>query len=138
MPETGFVIDPRLVGSNHLLGEFPLSRVFFFDDARFPWLMLVPRRKDIREILDLAPADRHQLLDEGMKCSEALLSVSKPDKINIGALGNGVPQLHFHVVGRFVSDAAWPKPVWQFGERQPYPAHTAALLIDKYKKALGF
>lgn len=136
MPESGFALDPRLDDAGLALGELPLSRVFLFDDRRFPWLMLVPRRKAVREILDLAPADRHQLLDEAMVCSEAILTVAKPDKVNIGALGNAVEQLHVHVIGRFRSDPAWPGPVWGFGAREPYAPHAAAPLMDLYRRAL--
>lgn len=138
MPETGFVLDPRLAEVGQHLGNFPLSQVFFFDDARFPWLMLVPRRADISEILDLSEADRQQLFKETMQAAEALREVARPDKLNIGALGNMVRQLHVHIIGRFVSDPAWPGPVWGHGERVPYPAHMAGPMMDKFSKALGF
>ena len=138
MPETGFVLDPHLAQVGHLLGDFPLSHVFFFDDARFPWLMLVPRRANISEILDLDEADRQQLFKETMQAAEALRSVSKPEKLNIGALGNIVRQLHVHIIGRFESDPAWPGPVWGHGERVSYPPHMAGPLMDKLSKALGF
>lgn len=136
--ETGFVLDPRLEEVGHPLGEFPLSRVFLFDDARFPWLMLVPRRKDIAEILDLSEADRRQLFDETLRAAEALRAVARPDKLNIGALGNIVRQLHVHVIGRFASDPAWPGPVWGHGERMPYPPHMVGPLMDRLAKELGF
>jgi diadenosine tetraphosphate (Ap4A) HIT family hydrolase len=137
MPETGFVLDPRLEAPGIALGDFPLCRVFLFDDARFPWLMLVPRRGGAVEILDLAPDDRQALFDETLRAAEALRAVSRPDKLNIGALGNVVPQLHMHIVGRFVSDAAWPGPVWGHGARQPYPPHMAGPLMDAFKARLG-
>lgn len=138
MPETGFQLDPRLATPGISLGDFPLCRVFLFDDARFPWLMLVPRRIGAVEILDLEPADRQALFDETLRAAEALRAVSKPDKLNIGALGNVVPQLHVHVVGRFASDPAWPGPVWGQGERRPYPPHMAGPLADRFAKHLGF
>lgn len=137
MSETGFRLDPRLEEIGHPLAEWPLSRVFLFDDARFPWLMLVPRRSDIAEILDLASADRQQLFDETMKAAEALRAVARPDKLNIGALGNMVRQLHVHIVGRFQSDPAWPGPVWGHGERMPYPAHMVGPLMDRLRQAFG-
>ena len=137
MPETGYSLDPRLDEIGHPLGDFALSRVFLLDDARFPWVMLVPRRKDVSEILDLSEADRHALFAETLRAAEALRSVSKPDKLNIGALGNMVSQLHVHVIGRFASDPAWPGPVWGHGTRVPYPAHMAGPLIDRLRAALG-
>ncbi|MFN3481815.1 HIT domain-containing protein [Rhabdaerophilum calidifontis] len=137
MPETGFVLDPRLDEVGIALHDLPLSTIFLFDDARFPWLMLVPRRAGITEILDLAEADRRQLFDETLRAAAALRAVSAPDKLNIGALGNIVRQLHVHVVGRFQSDPAWPGPVWGHGERRPYPPHMAGPLIDRLSEALA-
>jgi diadenosine tetraphosphate (Ap4A) HIT family hydrolase len=137
MPETGFVLDPRLDEVGIALHDLPLSTIFLFDDARFPWLMLVPRRAGITEILDLAEADRRQLFDETLRAAAALRAVSAPDKLNIGALGNMVRQLHVHVVGRFQSDPAWPGPVWGHGERRPYPPHMAGPLIDRLREALA-
>lgn len=138
MTENGFALDPRLDEIGHPIGDFPLCRVFLLDDARFPWVMLVPRRANIAEILDLEPADRQALFDETMRAAEALRKVSAPDKLNIGALGNIVRQLHVHVIGRFQSDPAWPGPVWGHGERVPYPAHMVGPLRDRLAKALGF
>ena len=138
MPEAGFTLDPRLDATGLHLGDLSLSRVFLVDDARFPWITLVPRRAGIVEILDLIPADRQILFDEMMQVSEALRAHFRPDKLNIGALGNVVSQLHVHVVARFASDPAWPGPVWGHGERVPYPPHMAGPLMDRLGKALGF
>ena len=137
MPENGFVLDPHLENVGHLIGDFPLSHVFLLDDARFPWVMLVPRRANAAEILDLDAADRQALFDETMRAAEALRTVSRPDKLNIGALGNVVRQLHVHIVGRFQSDPAWPGPVWGHGERVPYPSHMVGPLMDRLAKELG-
>lgn len=137
MPEAGFQLAPELAACTHPLGDWPLCHVFLMDDRRFPWVMLVPRRAGISEIIDLDPADRQQLFAEMMQASEALQAVAKPDKLNVGALGNMVRQLHVHVVGRFVSDEAWPGPVWGHGERQPYPPHMVGPLLDRLRKALG-
>lgn len=137
MSEAGFTLDPRLAEIGLPLCDFALSHVFLLDDARFPWLMLVPRRASIAEIIDLAEADRHALFAETMRAAEALRAVSNPDKLNIGALGNMVRQLHVHVVARFASDPAWPGPVWGHGERVPYPPHMAGPLIDRFRAALA-
>jgi diadenosine tetraphosphate (Ap4A) HIT family hydrolase len=134
--ENGFLLDPVIEGMTYELAQWPLSTVFLVDDARFPWLMLVPRRAGISEIIDLSPQDRQVLFDDMMRACEALQQVAMPDKLNIGALGNMVRQLHVHVVGRFASDPAWPGPVWGSGEAKPYPAHMVAPLIDKLQKAL--
>lgn len=138
MTEAGFTLDPRLEASGLVLGDLPLSRVFLVDDARFPWLMLVPRRAGIVEILDLNEGDRQKLFDETLRVSEAVRAHFRPDKLNIGALGNVVSQLHVHVVARFASDPAWPGPIWGHGERVPYPPHMAGPLMDRLANALGF
>jgi diadenosine tetraphosphate (Ap4A) HIT family hydrolase len=138
MPESGFSLDPALEAVGLPLGDFPLSRVFLFDDARYPWLMLVPRRAEKREIIELDAADQAQLFSEITKAMGVLQSVTRPDKLNLGVLGNVTPQLHIHLVGRFVSDPAWPGPVWGHGERKPYPPHMVGVLMDKMAGALGF
>ncbi len=136
MTEAGFTLDPRLEAIGLHLGDLSLSRVFLVDDARFPWITLVPRRAGIVEILDLIEADRQILFDEMMLVSTAIRAHFRPDKLNIGALGNVVSQLHVHVVARFASDPAWPGPVWGHGERVPYPAHMAGPLMDRLRTNL--
>ena len=115
-----FVLHTQLAADTHPLLDLELSRVLLMDDARFPWLILVPRRDGARDWIDLAHAEQHRLLDEVEVCSRALRAVVRPDKLNVAALGNIVPQLHVHVVARHAGDAAWPKPVWGVGERVPY------------------
>jgi diadenosine tetraphosphate (Ap4A) HIT family hydrolase len=115
-----FAIDPRLVAETRLVGDLSLSRLLLMDDARFPWLVLVPRIAGARELLDLDEADRSMLLGEISLLSRALETLFKPDKLNIAALGNVVPQLHVHLLARYQTDAAWPQPVWGRGEREPY------------------
>lgn len=90
------------------------------DDARFPWLILVPRIAGARELTDLDEADRHALLGEISAVGRALEARLTPDKLNIAALGNIVPQLHVHLIARFIGDAAWPQPVWGHGQRVMY------------------
>jgi diadenosine tetraphosphate (Ap4A) HIT family hydrolase len=118
--EKDFVLDPRLAGDTHRVGDLELSRVLLMDDARFPWLILVPRRANLRELIDLDAAHQRRLLAEIDRCARALRTLEKPDKLNIAALGNVVAQLHVHVIARRADDAAWPRPVWGFGERVPH------------------
>jgi len=94
------------------IGDLPLSRVLVIKDANYPWLLLVPRRQDVREIIDLDEVEQAQLMTEISRVARALKDVTKCDKLNIAALGNAVPQLHVHVIARRTSDAAWPRPVW--------------------------
>lgn len=126
-----FALDPRLSADTVHLGDLALSRVLLMDDARFPWLVLVPRREEVSEITDLAEPDSAALWQEIRLACGVMQSLAKPDKINVAALGNIVSQLHVHVVGRFRSDPAWPGPVWGFGTRTPYPLHARAQLIER-------
>ena len=116
----GFVLDPRLATDTHLIGDLPLSQLRLFDDARFPWFVLVPRIAGARELIDLDDGDQRTLLAEISRVGRVLESELRPDKLNVAALGNVVPQLHVHVIARFTNDAAWPHPVWGRGERVAY------------------
>jgi diadenosine tetraphosphate (Ap4A) HIT family hydrolase len=115
-----FSLHPTLARDTVEVARLPLCRMLLMNDRRFPWLILVPEREDAREIVDLAPADRAVLIEEIAQASAALRSLFQPDKLNVGALGNVVPQLHVHVIARFAADPAWPGPVWGSGAPQPY------------------
>ena len=115
-----FVLDPRLDADTHRVGDLALSRVLLMNDARFPWLILVPRQPGLRDLIDLSHDAQHALLDEINRCAHVLHALDKPDKLNIAALGNVVAQLHVHVIARFTRDAAWPRPVWSVGTAEPY------------------
>ncbi len=134
---TPFTLHERMANDCVLVGELPLCRVLLMDDCRFPWAILVPRRAGAAEIHDLPPADRASLIEEIAQVSRALKKVASADKMNVGALGNVVPQLHVHVVGRSAMDEAWPGPVWSAGERVPYAAGAAEACARELRKALG-
>lgn len=126
-----FRIDARLRGDTHEIARLPLSHLLLMDDARYPWLILVPRIAGARELFDLDRGDRALLLDEVSQVGRLLETLYSPDKLNIAALGNIVAQLHVHIVARHVDDDAWPRPVWGHGERVPYaPDALARRLID--------
>lgn len=116
------MLHPRLAQDCLRLGAFPLSELLLMNDARFPWFILVPRRDQIREIFELDDPDQAQLLRESSLLSRAMAGALSPDKLNVAAIGNVVPQLHLHHVARFHDDAAWPAPVWGRGEAEPYAA----------------
>lgn len=94
------------------IGDLPLSRVLVINDGNYPWLLLVPRRPHAVEIIDLSEIEQAQFTTEISRVARALKELTQPDKLNIAALGNVVPQLHVHVIARRKSDAAWPRPVW--------------------------
>lgn len=124
-----FALHPRLEEDAHFAADWPLCRVLVMNDARYPWLVLVPRREDIREVTALDLADRAQLMDEIAQAGCVLQTVPGVTKLNIGALGNVVPQLHVHVVGRHQGDPAWPGPVWGHSPAVPYAASALARML---------
>ena len=105
-------LHPQLERDTANIGDLPLSRVLVINDANYPWVLLVPRRADTVEIVDLDEVAQAQLMTEITRVSRAMREVTNCDKLNVAALGNMVPQLHVHIIARFRGDPAWPKPVW--------------------------
>lgn len=112
MPESAWSLHPQLKKDTIDIGDLPLSRVLVIKDANYPWLLLVPRREEVVEIIELSEIEQAQLMTEISRVARALKDITKCDKLNIAALGNVVPQLHVHVIARRQNDAAWPRPVW--------------------------
>lgn len=136
------LIDPAFLNASEALGELALSHVRLQGDARYPWLILIPRVAAARELEDLAAGERDVLLEEIITAGRAARAVGEAlgrptPKLNIGQLGNITPQLHIHVVGRRPDDAAWPGPVWGVGAPLPYPAEDLAVAIREARLALG-
>jgi diadenosine tetraphosphate (Ap4A) HIT family hydrolase len=123
MPAPAWSLHTQLQKDTIDIGDLPLCRVLVIKDANYPWLLLVPRRADAVEIIDLDEVEQGQLMTEITRVARAVKGITKCDKLNIAALGNLVPQLHVHIVARRTSDAAWPRPVW--GAVPPL-AHDAA------------
>ncbi len=132
-----FALDGRLVKDTLAVGDMRLSRVLLMNDARWPWLILVPRREGLAELTDLDPHDRALLIEEAAHAARFLERHAKADKINIGALGNIVRQLHLHVVARRIDDSAWPGPVWGFEAARRYEEADARRLIEAARSGLG-
>lgn len=116
-----FALHQRLQADTLFVARLDLCQVLLMNDASFPWLILVPERADIREIHELTADDRSLLIEEIVRASRVLEALYRPNKINVGALGNRVPQLHVHVIARYRDDRAWPGPVWGVGPPQFYP-----------------
>jgi diadenosine tetraphosphate (Ap4A) HIT family hydrolase len=111
-PSANWSLHPQLARDTMNVGDLPLSRVFVINDANYPWLLLVPRRPDVVEIIDLDEVEQAQLMTEIARVGRVLKAVTACDKLNVAALGNVVPQLHVHIIARRHGDAAWPRPVW--------------------------
>ena len=118
-----FNLDPRLQSDTQHVASLPLCEVLLMNDARYAWLILVPRRNGLVEILDVPESAQQELWQEVHRVAAALREVAPCDKLNIGALGNIVRQLHVHVIARREGDAAWPGPVWGQGHAEPYAEH---------------
>jgi diadenosine tetraphosphate (Ap4A) HIT family hydrolase len=131
-----FILDSRLHRDTFPIGDLPLSLLLLMNDRTYPWLILVPRRSDVREIFQLSDADREQLLRESTLVSRVLYAFCHPDKLNIAALGNVVPQLHLHHVVRYRTDPAWPAPVWGKAPATPYPLPEARAFIRQVASRL--
>lgn len=131
-----FLLDPRLEADTAFVADWPLSRLLLMDDARCPWLVLVPRRADLSEIHDLAHAERMVLIEEIARAAKGLKALTAAAKINVGALGNVVPQLHVHVVARNPGDAAWPGPVWGQGQAVAYSPSAREAAIARLREHL--
>ena len=131
-----FSLDARLSQDTDFVGDLPLCRVLLMNDSRWPWLILVPRRNGLVELTDLDAADRARLTEEAARAADWLKAHARAEKINIGALGNVVRQLHVHVVARCAGDPAWPGPVWGFGAAVPYKAAELQALVEAGKQGL--
>ena len=135
--ECQFALDPQMEQDTRFITRLALSRVLLMNDARYPWVILVPERTCAVEIIDLGETDRAMLLAEICQVSEALRQLHRPHKLNVAALGNQVRQLHIHVIARQTDDAAWPGPVWGVGTATPYEEYEAAERIGAIRAALS-
>lgn len=131
-----FRLHPQLAQDTHFVTDLPLCCVLLMNEARYPWLILVPRRAGIREIHELTAEERQQLWAESDQVSRVLMALFQPDKLNLAALGNMVPQLHLHHIARFQTDAAWPAPVWGKFVPEPYTVEMAASRCATLRSAL--
>jgi diadenosine tetraphosphate (Ap4A) HIT family hydrolase len=137
-----FAVDPAFETGSIAVGELPLCHVRLQADARWPWLILIPRRPGLREVEDLSAADRARLIEETVLAGQAVRALGAAtgfavEKLNIGALGNVTPQLHVHVVGRRAGDPAWPGPVWGVGVAEAYGQFGLDMALQAARKALG-
>ena len=129
-------IHPQLQNDCVHIGHFSLSQLLLSKDANYPWFILVPNRKDITEIYQLSHEDQVQLISESSYLAEVLKNNFNADKINIGALGNVVPQLHIHHIARYKNDIAWPAPIWGHSSAKDYSVEVFDDVINKLRQGL--
>ncbi|WP_029074875.1 HIT domain-containing protein [Kaistia adipata] len=129
----GFEVNERIAADSVFVAEWPLCQLRLMDDRRFPWLLLLPRKPGLEEWTELAEDELAVLAVEIKQACAALGAVAKFDKLNVGALGNIVRQMHVHIIGRSVGDAAWPGPVWGQGTREPYSPEAREALVERLR-----
>ena len=134
---TAFELHSQLAADCHVVGDLPLCRVLLLDDSRYPWVVLVPRVAEVREVYQLAHDQRTALLDESCRVGAWLMARFDGEKLNVGALGNLVPQLHVHHVVRHAGDPAWPGPVWGHSAPVPYGPSACAELLAELRSGLA-
>jgi len=134
---TAFELDKRLEGDSVPVADLPLSTVRLMNERSWPWLILVPRQPGLIELIDLDAADRARLMEEIARAAGALRALYRPDKLNVAALGNVVSQLHVHVIARFRSDPAWPRPIWNVKPAlEPYESAALSKEVRRIAEAL--
>ena len=131
-----FELNERLRADSTLVENLGLCQLRLMDDRRWPWFVLVPQRPGIEEIFELTPLDQAMLTFETNLVGQALKKCTNATKVNVGALGNIVRQLHVHVVARQENDPNWPGPVWGYGSREAYGAAEKQALMQKILESL--
>ena len=129
-------LDPQLARDTAAVGDLPLSRVLVSRDAGYPWIILVPRRPGLVELIDLNDTDQAQVLREIAQVGRVLKAVTACDKLNIAAIGNVVAQLHIHIVARRRDDVAWPKPIWGAGPARAYAPDALNQFLARLRRDL--
>lgn len=128
-----FSLDERLQSDTTLIGRLPLSQVLLMNDSRYPWVILVPVRPDVREIYHLSADDQLQLMKESSWVLEKMADYFSAKSMNVAALGNVVAQLHVHHIARYDNDPAWPGPVWGHSPAVPYDAAQLETRVHELK-----
>ncbi|WP_207458572.1 HIT family protein [Azospirillum sp. SYSU D00513] len=132
-----FHLHERLAADTVPVASLGLCRLLLMDNRIWPWLILVPERPGLTEMHQLPQPDQHRLMDEIARASRLVEELFSPDKINVGALGNVVSQLHVHVIGRTRADPAWPGPVWGSGFAESYGAEEREAVLSRLRGAIG-
>ncbi|MGM0525512.1 MAG: HIT domain-containing protein [Pseudomonadota bacterium] len=132
--ENNFEIHPQLAQDSIHLIDWPLSEVRVINDANYPWFILVPRINGIAEIIELSEQEQQQLWHESSFLSHWLQAEYRPDKLNVAALGNVVPQLHVHHIARYKTDVAWPDPIWGKVTPQPLAEDRVVRLREMFRE----
>jgi len=129
-----FILDKKLQQDSFFIADLELCKVLLMNDANYPWLILVPRQNNLKEIIDLSFDDQIILLKEINFVAEILKKEFEFDKLNIANLGNVVSQLHIHVIARKKNDITFPKPVWGNAQALEYSGNNLTITLEKIQK----
>lgn len=132
-----FGLDPRLAKDTHFICALPLCDALLMNDARYPWVILVPRRDGLTELYQLTEEEQQQLTKESNFVAQSLSRLVSADKMNVAALGNVVSQLHIHHVARFIGDETWPAPVWGKGDAVAYTIDELKGVLTQLQQVLA-
>ncbi|WP_165862857.1 HIT family protein [Vibrio sinensis] len=132
-----FELHPQLAKDTTLIGHFPLCVALLSKDNAAPWVILVPKRENLKELHHLPMKEQQQFLLESQAVSQALEAIFCPDKLNLGALGNMVPQLHIHHIARFKDDVAWPGPIWGNTRAEQRSEEEQQVILTRIKNVLS-
>ena len=130
-----FKIHKKFEKTTHYITDLKLCQVRLQDNKKFPWIMLIPKRKGVGQILDLNRKDQIQLMDEIQYCSKIMKKNFKCVNLNVEKVGNIVPQLHIHIIPRHKKDPTWPLSIWVI-KGKPYTKVALASMLDKLKKII--
>ena len=126
-------VNKSFIKNSHLIADLKLCSIRLIDNAKFPWIILIPKRKNITDITELNSKDQMLLMKEIVHCSKLMKKIFKTKKLNVEKIGNIVPQLHIHIIARFTNDSTWPLSVWVI-KGKPYTKILLAKTIGKIKK----
>ena len=126
-------VNKHFLKKSHFVTELKLCSVRLIDNCKFPWIILIPNKKNITDITELNLKDQISLVKEIVHCSKLMKKIFKTKKLNVEKIGNIVPQLHIHIIARSIKDSSWPLSVWVVKEK-PYSKKLLLNLIKKLRK----
>ena len=126
-------VSKSFLKDSHLIADLKLCSIRLIDNAKFPWIILIPKRKNINDISELNSKDQMLLMKEIVHCSKLMKKIFKTKKLNVEKIGNIVPQLHIHIIARSVKDSTWPLSVWVV-KGKAYSKVSLNLIITKLKR----
>ena len=126
-------VNKSFIKNSHLIADLKLCSIRLIDNAKFPWIILIPKRKNINDISELNSKDQMLLMKEIVHCSKLMKKIFKTKKLNVEKIGNVVPQLHIHIIARSKNDSSWPLSVWVV-EKKNYSKKKIIVILQKLKK----